>query len=198
MRWPLRTLFIVLIVVALSGLALLLTLLLSSLLAVSWLPDTVETFVRHEPWVLETLAGVLGLLALALLACLLVVIVFPRRSDVYIMERDAGKLEISRRSIESAAEHVMAGIANVRVCSARVLGSPKPGKTKLRLRAELDRSASFVVSGEEIQETVRREMTRTLGIAPDCLLVRMSTFFPKEQPIPKPKERAERKSSRVT
>lgn len=147
---------------------------LSTFTAIPWLTDFVAGLVSSYSWLPALLAAfILFCMAATVLALVLLVSV-PTKRHLYILRRSAGQIEITTRSIESAAAQMLAEVPGVKRSHVRIKGNPRPHKVKLFIEVEpRDPAQSLSALGEDIQVKVRQGLENSLTISPASIKVRI-------------------------
>lgn len=160
------------------------------LFRVPWLTGFVyQTFLAY-PYLFVALAVVLAVFALATLAFIVFAIAKPTKKNIYTLPNDAGRLEITRQSIESGVGITLQGIPEVKRYAVQIKGQPKPGKVKVVAHVETYGNEDFAALGQEIQGRIARDLANSLQMEPGGVSVRINKQKMQEQG-----SRQERKST---
>lgn len=164
---------IFLFIVALLLLAGLL-LILSQFVNIPYISSFTVTALQNYSWLATALAVVVVFFLIATVVGLLTDIFGTESSKNYEMRENMGRIEVSKKSIESTADIAMGEVPGVRRHSAKLQGSPHPGKVTLNVTAEVEPNSKYIHTGEEIQTHVADGLAASLGIQPEKVHVKLT------------------------
>lgn len=129
---------------------------------------------KSFPWLSLALSIVLLVCIAAVLLALILLASFPTGRNLYTLKKNMGYIEITKASIESAAEHTLAGIPDIRRFHVRAKGRPDPQKLRLYLEIE-PKSADqpFTELADKAQAQVQESLKSSLDIDPGKIHVRV-------------------------
>ena len=147
---------------------------LSVFTAIPWLSDFVQDLTARYSWLTLAFSIVLlACIAAAVLALILIVSV-PTKRRLFILGRSAGKIEITRQSVESAAAASLDGIHEVKRYQVQAKGSMRPGKLKLEVQAEpRSGEVNLDAMGQTVQQKLAHDLSHCLAIEPRHIKVRI-------------------------
>lgn len=170
MRIFIRVVLFILAFILLLGLACV----LSTFTAIPWLTDFVAGLVKGYGWLPTVFAAFVLFCMAATVLALVLLVSLPTRRHLYVLRRSAGQIEITTRSIESAAGQILAGVPGVKRSHVRIKGNPRPHKIRLYAEVEpRDPTQPFAALGEAIQLAVKEGLENSLAISPQSIRVRI-------------------------
>ena len=138
----------------------------SQFAALPWLTNWTQDMSQTYFWFPLLIAGILGAALILTFVVMVRLMAVPTSKNVYVMPRQMGAVEISKRSIESGAKITMGEIPGVMRYDVHVKGDPSPHKVKLYIAAEANGANSLDVLGETIHNRVARHLFHSLEIQP--------------------------------
>lgn len=152
---------------------------LSMVTVIPWLSAQVLAWVAAYPWLPLALSVILlFFMAVCLLALVLIVSV-PSKRHMFIVNRNMGKVEITRQSIESAAAASLEEVEGVKRSCVHTKGSTTPKKLKLWAEIEpRDGTANWPALGEQVQQHLAQSLSGCLAIDPKKIRVVVRPVLP--------------------
>ncbi|MFV0401084.1 MAG: alkaline shock response membrane anchor protein AmaP [Oscillospiraceae bacterium] len=152
----------------------------SQFLSVPVVSDAVRNLIASQSWFSIVLAIVSLTGALAFAVLFVAILAWPSHRKDFVAVQNMGRLEISKKSIESTAGLAVQDISDVKRFQVKVKGEPSPGKVKLEVLTETREPVDFVGLGNQIRSKVSQDLSGSLGITPGRINVKVVPFTPQE------------------
>ncbi len=114
-------------------------------------------------------------LGLCFLILLLVALFYPSDSNFLILARSKGKIQISKKTIESTVRYSFKNMEAVHSSRIKVKINKNPDKTKILIRLSLSDTSDIVTLTETIQNNAEASLQRSLGLAIKSISIRVVT-----------------------
>ncbi|MGD9559635.1 MAG: alkaline shock response membrane anchor protein AmaP [Oscillospiraceae bacterium] len=146
---------------------------------IPWLSAFVQGLIVRWPWLNLAFSIVLLCCITAGVLALILIVSVPSKHKLFVVGRDAGKIEITRQSIESAAGASLGGIREVKRYHVQAKGDMRPGKLKLDVQAEpRDGSVNLDAMGRAVQQKLAADLADCLAMDPRHIKVRVQPVHP--------------------
>lgn len=154
---------------------------LALITTVPWLSDFVSRLTGTYTWLPMVFAIVLlFFMAVSVLGLVLVVSVHPKK-NLFVLNRDGGKIEITRQSVESEANKALEAVPELKRYHVHTRGDMRPGKLKLEVQAEpRDRQTDLARLGQTVQQHLSQVLAECLAIRPEHVKVRIQPVSTQE------------------
>lgn len=178
MKIIVRAILFVLVLCLLAGLAGVLSL----ITPIPWLSDFVAGLTSRYTWLPMVLAAIVLLYAAASVLALVLIVSVPTKRKLFILNRDGGKIEITRQSIESEANAALGTMRELKRYHVEAKGDLRPGKLRLAVQAEpRDPNTNLAQLGDAVQAHLAKVMGECLAIAPKHVKVRIQPVAPSHE-----------------
>lgn len=150
----------------------------SLFVSIPWLSAFVGGLLGGEPWMKIVLSVVLLCFMAGCVLAAILALTLPTRRKLFITKGEAGKIVVSRKSIEDAAGHSIEHIYNAKRYYVRAKGKLRPRRLKLALQVEPRNSGMDLPQlCAEVQEQVKKDMAESLGMNPKRIKVKVEPVY---------------------
>lgn len=147
---------------------------LSIFTPIPWLSSFVQTSMKAYPWLTLVFSIMLLVFAAAVALALILTVSVPTKKKLFVLGRGMGRIEITRRSIESVASATVETVPDVKRYFVQVKGSLRPRRVKLDVQVEpQDEYVDLAQLGAAVQQRLVQEMAESLAVEPRHVKVRI-------------------------
>lgn len=173
-----RVVLFVLVLCLIAGLAGVLSL----ITPIPWLSDFVTGLTSRFTWLPLVLGAVVLLFAAISVLALVLIVSVPTKRKLFILNRDGGKIEITRQSIESEANAALGAMRELKRYHVAAKGDLRPGKLRLEVQAEpRDPNINLPRLGDAVQTQLAKVMGDCLAIEAKHVKVRIQAIEPSHE-----------------